>query len=40
MAEINVECINPFLMAATSIMKDACQMDMKIGKPYFRRILL
>ena len=31
MAEINVECINPFLMAATSIMKDACQMDMKIG---------
>lgn len=36
MAEINVECINPFLMAATSIMKDACQIDMKIGKPYVK----
>ncbi|MDO5383182.1 MAG: chemotaxis protein CheX [Eubacteriales bacterium] len=36
MAEINVECINPFLMAATSIMKDACQTEMKIGKPYVK----
>lgn len=36
MADINVEHINPFLMAATSIMKDACQMEMKIGKPYVK----
>lgn len=36
MADINVEHINPFLMAAMSIMKDACQMDMKIGKPYVK----
>ena len=37
MAEVNVDHINPFLMAATSIMKDACQMDMKIGKPYVKK---
>lgn len=36
MAEINVECINPFLMAASSIFRDACQMELKIGKPYVR----
>ena len=36
MAELNVECINPFLMAATSIMRDTCQVDMKIGKPYVK----
>ncbi|MGN0317157.1 MAG: chemotaxis protein CheX [Lachnospira sp.] len=36
MAEINVECINPFLMAASSILRDACQMELKIGKPYVK----
>ncbi|MGN0318650.1 MAG: chemotaxis protein CheX [Lachnospira sp.] len=36
MGEINVECINPFLMAAMSIMHDACQIEMKVGKPYVR----
>lgn len=36
MADINVECINPFLMAATSILRDACQIELKIGKPYVR----
>lgn len=36
MADINVEHINPFLMAATTIMRDACQMEMKIGKPYVK----
>jgi len=36
MAEINVDHINPFLMAATTIMKDACQMDMKVGRPYVK----
>lgn len=34
--EINVEHINPFLMAATSIIRDICGMDMKIGKPYVK----
>lgn len=36
MADINVECINPFLMAATTIMHDTCQVEMKIGKPYVK----
>lgn len=36
MGEINVDCINPFLMAAISIMRDACQIEMKVGKPYVR----
>lgn len=31
---INVEYINPFLMAATSIIKDICQVDIAVGKPY------
>ena len=31
MAEFSVEYINPFLMAATSVIKDICQVDMKIG---------
>jgi len=34
--EINVEHINPFLMAATGIIKDICGIDMKIGKPYIK----
>lgn len=33
---INVEYINPFLMAASSIIKDICQIEMKIGKPYIK----
>lgn len=33
---INVEYINPFLMAATSIIKDICQIEMKVGKPYIK----
>ena len=36
MAEINVDHINPFLMAASSIMRDACQMEIKIDKPYVK----
>ena len=36
MGEINKDYINPFLMAATGIMKDACQVDLNIGKPYFK----
>ena len=36
MAEFSVEYINPFLMAATSVIKDICQVDMKIGRPYVK----
>lgn len=36
MADINVEFINPFLMAATSIMRDMCQLNVSIGKPYVK----
>lgn len=36
MAEINADFINPFLMSATSIMRDMCQLDVKIGKPYVK----
>ncbi len=36
MAGISADLINPFLMAATSIMKDICQTDMSIGKPYVK----
>ena len=34
MAEMNVDYINPFLKAAISIIKDACQVELKVGKPY------
>ena len=34
---INVEYINPFLMAATNIIKDICQLDMQVGKPYVKQ---
>ena len=40
MAEINVNHINPFLMAAGTILRDACQMEMSIGKPYVKTCLL
>lgn len=36
MAELNVQFINPFLMAASSIIKDTCQFQLKVGKPYIR----
>lgn len=36
MADMNVEYINPFLMAATSILKDMCQITTSIGKPYVK----
>ena len=36
MAGVNVEYINPFLMAASSIMKNMCQLDAKVGKPYVK----
>lgn len=36
MAGINAEHINPFLIAATKILKDMCFVDVRIGKPYIK----
>lgn len=33
MATINVEYINPFLMATVKVVKDACRLDVTVGKP-------
>ena len=38
MAALNVEYINPFLGAATKILKDMCQVDVQIGKPFLREM--
>jgi len=36
MSTINVEHINPFLLASTKILKEMCYVDAKIGKPYMQ----
>ena len=36
MADMNVEYINVFLLAATQVMKDVCQMHFTVGKPYVK----
>lgn len=36
MADMNVEYINVFLMAATQVMKDMCQLQLGVGKPYVK----
>lgn len=36
MAGMNADHINPFLIAATKILKDMCFVDVKIGKPYVK----
>lgn len=36
MATINVEHINPFLLASTKILKEMCHIDTKIGKPFIK----
>ncbi len=36
MADMNIEYINPFLMAATQVMKDVCQLKLEMGKPYVK----
>lgn len=33
----NVEYMNPFLTAAKSVMKDICQIDTEMGKPYITK---
>ena len=40
MADMNVNYINPFLEAAIAIVKDACQVELKIGKPYAKMVEL
>ncbi len=34
MAEMNADYINPFLLAATKVLKDMMMLDAKIGKPH------
>lgn len=36
MAGMNAEHINPFLIAATKVLKDMCFVDVSIGKPYVK----
>lgn len=36
MATINVDHINPFLLASTKILKEMCSIDAKIGKPFVK----
>lgn len=38
MADINVEYINVFLIAATQVMKDVCHINFNVGKPYVKPI--
>lgn len=40
MAEMNVNYINPFLEAAIAIVRDACQVELKVGKPYAKMVEL
>ena len=36
MAEVNVQYINPFLMSASSIIMQTCQVQLGIGKPFLK----
>ena len=36
MTLINVDHINPFLMASSKILKEMCTIDIKLGKPYIK----
>ncbi|MDF2541898.1 MAG: hypothetical protein K0S47_1616 [Herbinix sp.] len=38
MAGMNVEHINPFLLASTKILKDMCYVEAKVGKPYIKEL--
>lgn len=37
MANVNVEYINPFISAAQTVMKDFCQIETTMGKPYLKQ---
>ena len=36
MTDINVEFINPFLIATVGILRDMCQIELKVEKPYIK----
>jgi chemotaxis protein CheX len=36
MAGLNSDHINPFLIAATKVLKDMCAVNLQIGKPYIK----
>ena len=36
MTNVNVDHINPFLVASTKVLKEMCFVDTKIGKPYIK----
>ena len=36
MVSINVEHINPFLLASTKILKEMCSVDVKLGRPFIK----
>jgi len=36
MTDINVEFINPFLIATAGVLKDMCQIEVKVEKPYIK----
>lgn len=36
MTNVNVEHINPFLLASTKILKEMCFIDSQIGKPFIK----
>lgn len=37
MATINVEYINPFISAAQTVLRDFCQIESTMGKPYLKQ---
>lgn len=39
MAGLNAEHINPFLIAATKILKDMCFIDAQVGKPFMKNTI-
>lgn len=36
MADMSADFINPFLVAATKVLKDMCMIDANVGKPYVK----
>ena len=40
MSGIKVDYINPFLIAATKVLKDMLFIDVKIGKPYLKETIV
>ena len=36
MIKLNVDHINPFLIASSKILKEMCYIETKVGKPFFK----